>query len=222
MKNIVLRNFENIRREIAPFNPVIIAVTKYGGLQNIVDAYQAGLRDFAESRVSGEVVEKINSLPEHVRNDSRFHLIGHLQTNKVKKAVANFNLIHSVDSLRLAQAISTEAQRIGKVQKILIQVNNASEVQKFGFSEKDLMAQFKEICELPGIEILGLMNMAPYKSTEVELEFIFKDLARIKSQIERTYSVTLPELSMGMSNDYVVAARTGATMLRIGSRLFNN
>jgi len=211
MNNIVSQNLKKIRQEIAPHNPVIIAVTKYHGLQGILDAYEAGIRDFAESRVI-EAINKINSLHEDIRKTSRFHLIGHLQTNKAKKAVAIFDLIHSVDSLRLAKVISDEAQAIGKIQKVLLQVNNANEAQKFGFSKEDLLLNFAELNQLPGIKIIGLMNMAPHQSTEIK--HLFKEIA------ELNHNLNLPELSMGMSDDYVVAARAGATMLRIGSLIF--
>lgn len=208
-----------MRTEIAPRNPTIIAVTKYVDVQSILDAYNSGLRDFAGSRVM-DAARKFDALPDKVRTNSRFHLIGHLQTNKVKKAVAIFDLIHSVDSLRLSQTISEEAQRFGKVQKILLQINNANEPQKFGFSKQELFARFNEIYSLQGIQIIGLMNMAPAVCTESELMELFNDLAKIKTRLETTHKVELPELSMGMSSDYIQAARCGATMLRIGTKLF--
>lgn len=219
MKNIVSKNLEKIRTEILPYTPAIIAVTKYVDWQNILAAYDAGLRDFAESRVM-DAAKKFDRLPNNVRADSRFHFIGHLQTNKIKKAVAIFDLIHSVDSLRLSKAISNEAQKLGKIQKILLQINNANEPQKFGFSELEIFSQFSEINSLPGIQLIGLMNMAPAVCTESELMELFTDLVKIKTQLETTHKVKLPELSMGMSNDYIQASRCGATMLRIGTKLF--
>jgi len=219
MKNIISENLEIIRQQIAPFNPAIIAVTKYSDAQGIMTAYKADLRDFAESRVM-EAIQKINDLPNDIRKNSRFHLIGHLQTNKVKKAVTTFDLIHSVDSLRLAQAISDEAQTLGKTQKILLQVNNANEPQKHGFTKQDLFSQFAQIYNLPAIQILGLMNMTPLNCTQSECANLFKDLAEIKTKLENTHNIKLPELSMGMSSDYIQAANAGATMLRIGSKLF--
>lgn len=219
MKNIVSKNLEKIRTEILPYTPAIIAVTKYVDWQNILAAYDAGLRDFAESRVM-DAAKKFDRLPNNVRADSRFHFIGHLQTNKIKKAVAIFDMIHSVDSLRLSKAISNEAQKLGKIQKILLQINNANEPQKFGFSELEIFSQFSEINSLPGIQLVGLMNMAPAVCTESELMELFTDLVKIKTQLETTHKVKLPELSMGMSNDYIQASRCGATMLRIGTKLF--
>jgi len=220
MENIVSKNLEIIRREIAPYNPTIIAVTKYGDAQDIIDAYDAGLRDFGESRVM-DAITKINTLSEDIRKNSRFHLIGHLQTNKAKKAVATFDVIHSVDSYRLALEISNEAHAIGKTQEILLQINNANELQKFGFSKSELFEQLTKIQKLPNIQIIGLMNMAPYEITDAELERLFKDIAGIKTQLETIHNIKLPELSMGMSNDYIQATSAGSTMLRIGSKLFN-
>lgn len=220
MINNISKNLEHICQGIAPHKPVIIAVTKYGDTQSILSAYDAGLRDFAESRVV-EAVQKIGSLPDNIRKTSRFHFIGHLQTNKAKIAVATFDFIHSVDSLHLAKIISDISFALGKTQAILLQVNNANEPQKFGFSKQDLFASFSEINSLPGIRVLGLMCIAPLNYTKPELESLFKDIANIKTQLEIINNVNLPELSMGMSNDYIQAAHAGATMLRIGSKLFS-
>ena len=118
------KNLLQIQEEIAPCKPRIIAVTKYFSKEAMINAYEAGLRDFGEARVI-EASAKIESLPQEVRDNSTFHLIGHLQTNKVKHAVRVFDYIHSVDSVKLAQCISEQAVLIGKVQKILVQVNNA-------------------------------------------------------------------------------------------------
>lgn len=220
MFNTVKKNLSQIQEEIAPYKPNIIAVTKYFGQDAIIAAYEAGLRDFGESRAI-EATEKINQLPEEVRKNSRFHFIGHLQTNKVKKAVENFDYIHSIDSVKLAEAVSQAALSAGKVQKILLQLNNANEVQKFGLSKDELLSVFAEIQKLDGIEIVGLMNMAPLEADENELETLFKDVISTKKMLEEKYNCNLKEVSMGMSQDYAVAARSGATMLRIGRKLFS-
>jgi pyridoxal phosphate enzyme (YggS family) len=213
MKDIIKQNLSKIHQEIEPLKPNIIAITKYFDEKIIIDAYEAGLRDFGEARVV-EAIEKINNLSVDIRKDSRFHLIGHLQTNKVKKAVGAFDFIHSVDSLKLARAISDEALKIGKVQKILLQLNNANEEQKSGFSKSQLQQEFRTISELKGIEVVGLMNMAPINAAEDELEALFTDVAQTAKQFG------LKEISMGMSQDYKIAAKAGATMLRIGRKLY--
>lgn len=219
MQHKVRANLLQIQEDIAPYKPNIIAVTKYFDENAMIEAYNAGMRDFAESRAI-EAVEKINNLPTEIRNNSNFHFIGHLQTNKVKKVVQNFDYIHSVDSLKLAKAISDEAQAIGKVQKILLQVNNANEEQKFGFSKEEIFEEFSKIKALPSIEVAGIMNMAPLGASEEELNKLFGDVYNIKKELEKEFNCELKELSMGMSQDYKVAVRHGSTMLRIGRKLF--
>lgn len=219
MIETVKRNLLQIQEDIAPYKPNIIAVTKYFDENAIIDAYNAGLRNFAESRVI-EAIEKINKLPAEIRNNSKFHFIGHLQTNKVKKVIKYFDYIHSVDSLKLAKVISEEAQNIGKVQNILLQVNNAEEEQKFGLSKDEIFEIFTSIQELPAIKIAGLMNMAPLGASETELEMLFSEVAEIKSKLEKDFGCELKEISMGMSQDYKIAVKCGATMVRIGRKLF--
>lgn len=219
MDNAVKQNLLRIQEEIAPYTPNIIAVTKYFDESAMIDAYNAGLRNFAESRVI-EAIEKINNLPAGVKNNSKFHFIGHLQTNKVKKVIGHFDYIHSVDSYKLAKVISDEACHAEKVQKILLQVNNANEEQKFGFSKDEIFEVFNSIRELPNIQICGLMNMAPLGATDEELNYLFEDILQIKLKLEKEFNYKLKELSMGMSQDYKIAVKHGATMLRIGRKLF--
>ena len=219
MQDTVKKNLLQIQEDIAPYKPNIIAVTKYFDESAIIEAYNAGLRDFAESRVI-EAIAKINNLPEEIRNNSKFHFIGHLQTNKVKKAVGTFDYIHSVDSFKLAKTISDDAHSIGKTQNIFLQVNNANEEQKFGFSTKEIFEVFISIKELPNIKIAGLMNMAPLGASEDELNRLFEEVFQIKQKLEKEFNYPLKELSMGMSQDYKIAVKHGATMLRIGRKLF--
>lgn len=219
MFDTVKKNLAQIQEDIAPYKPNIIAITKYFGQDAIVAAYEAGLRSFGESRAV-EAVEKINLLPKDVRENSTFHFIGHLQTNKVKKVVENFDYIHSIDSVKLAKAVSEAAICEGKIQNILLQLNNANEVQKFGLSKDDIRDVFEEVQSLDGVKIVGLMNMAPLGAGENELEFLFKDVIATKKILAKEFDCELPEVSMGMSQDYVVATRCGATMLRIGRKLF--
>ncbi len=215
----LIENYEKIKAQIAPYNPTIVAVTKYFDEQQIIKYYKLGFRDFGENRVK-EAVEKIQKLPEEIRESSRFHLIGHLQTNKVKLAVGVFDLIHSVDSLKLAQAISIEAQKKGINQKILMQVNNAGEEQKSGFSPEELKREFKEIYNLPSIKVIGIMNMAPIDSNEEELHRLFKNIKQIYDELQSEFDVELKHISMGMSRDYKIALEEGATIIRLGRILF--
>ena len=216
--NTVTANLADLRNEIAPCKPVIIAVTKYFGAEKLVEAYKAGLRDFAENRVA-DALEKFSNLPDEIKQNSTFHLIGHLQTNKVKKAVGHFDLIQSIDSLKLAEMVSNEAQKQGIVQKILLQVNNANEENKSGFSKEALEEVFEEIIKLEGINVEGLMNIAPIAQESV-LDCLFKDMKEFKEKLENQFSYPMKELSMGMSGDYKTALRHGATMIRLGRKLF--
>lgn len=215
----VSENLLKIRSEIAPYNPKIIAVTKYGDEKAIIEAYEAGIRDFGENRVQ-DALAKIEKLPEGIRNSSKFHLIGHLQTNKVKKAVGHFDLIHSVDSVKLAEAINEEAKKQGIVQEVLLQINNAEEESKFGFDKDELTDRFGEILGLGYLKVKGVMTIAPNLQEQEELRRLFREIIQIKDKISKRYSYNLIEVSMGMSNDYAVASEEGSTMIRVGRKLF--
>ena len=219
--NIVETNLLRLKQEIVPYTPRIIAVTKYYDRNAILDAYDAGLRDFGESRVN-DAVEKIESLPEEIKKESNFHFIGHLQTNKAEKVVKYFDYIQSIDSFRLAKIVSDISIRLDKVQKVLLQVNISGEVQKFGFDESELKNCINELKQLDGIEIDGLMCMAPFGATDTELDKVFSRAGELKEELNLKYGMKLKELSMGMSEDYKRAVANGATMIRIGRLLFNN
>ena len=216
----IKKNLLQIQEQIAPYTPKIVAVTKYFGVDAIIDGYQVGLRNFGESRAV-EAIEKINSLSSEIKENSKFHFIGHLQTNKVNKVVCNFDVIHSVDSLKIAKAISDEAVKIGKVQDVFIQLNNAGEEQKFGFSKQELLENFEEILKFEGLNVLGLMNIAPLEANNEELENLFEDIKETQIELVKKYNCTMKEILMGMSNDYQIAVKHGATMLRIGRKLFS-
>lgn len=220
MQDTIQKNFLQIQEEIAPYILNIIAVTKYFDENAIIAAYNAGLRNFGESRAV-EAVQKIINLPIDIRENSKFHFIGHLQTNKISKVLKVFEYIHSVDTVKLAKAISEEAMNLGIVQKILLQFNNAEEEQKFGFSKEEIFGVFEQIHQLKGIEVVGLMNMAPLNASETELEKLFSDVILTRDELEKRFDCDLKEISMGMSQDYKIAARMGSTMLRIGRKLFN-
>lgn len=218
--NTISENLLRIQEEIAPYTPNIIAVTKYFDESKIIEAYEAGLRDFGEARIL-EAIEKIQKLPKEIRENSNFHLIGHLQTNKAHKAVGHFDYIHSVDSLKLAEILSQEATKQGIKQKIFLQINNANEEQKFGFLKDEILQLFDKIRTLKGIEIVGLMNMAPFGLEEQALSKLFGDIVKLRDTLEKKFDCTLKEISMGMSGDYEEAVVAGATMIRIGRKLFS-
>ena len=220
MQYQVEKNLKQIQEKIVPYKPNIIAVTKYFGCDAIVEAFNAGIRDFAESRVI-EAAEKIENLPKDIRENSTFHFIGHLQSNKAKKAVQTFDIIHSVDSIKLAEKVSNYALEAGKIQKILLQLNIAREAQKSGFEKEQLLESFPQIANLKGLKILGLMCMTPLGETPEKIRSYFQMVRETRDLISGEYGCSLPELSMGMSQDYDIAAQEGATMLRIGRRLFS-
>ena len=217
--SFVKMNLDSIKQNIAHYNVKIIAVTKYFGLKAIKAGYEAGIRDFAESRAL-EAIEKIEQLPQEIRENSTFHFIGHLQSNKADKVVKHFDVIQSVDSLKIASAISKAACSLNKRERILLQVNNAGEEQKSGYSKEQLRKEIGDILSLEGVEVIGLMNMAPLGASEDELARLFKDMREFKDELEKSSNITLKELSMGMSDDYKVAVKEGATMVRIGRKLF--
>ncbi len=215
----VLENLEKIKAQIVPYTPKIVAVTKYFDEKQIIKYYEIGFRDFGENRVL-DAVEKMKKLPEEILKNSRFHLIGHLQSNKVKYAVGNFDLIHSVDTYKLAKAISLEAERKNVVQKILLQINNAGEKQKFGFSVEEIKKQFKSILELNSIKICGVMNIAPLNCPDEMLHKLFRNIKQINDDLQFEFGVELNQISMGMSNDFRIALEEGATIIRLGRILF--
>ena len=215
----VKNNLLRIRAKIAHYTPNIIAVTKYYSQDALVDAYNAGLRDFAESRV-GDAIPKIESLPEEIKSQSRFHYIGHLQSNKVDKVVRYFDCIQSVDSLKIATKISESAKKMGKIQEVLLQVNISEEAQKFGFSVQELEESFNLIMKLENLKIAGLMCMAPFGASDDVLDSVFMRAKQIKDNLNHKFNTDLQELSMGMSNDYERAVASGATMIRLGRILF--
>ena len=213
----VRENIEKIKSEISSTNAKLIAVSKYVSIDKIKEAYEAGIRDFAESKAN-DALEKIEILPK----DIRWHFIGHLQTNKVNKVTGNFELIHSVDSYRLASSISPFAKNHDLVQNVLLQVNLAQEEQKSGFSKQELEEDFAQIITLDNIHVEGLMMMAPYTDDKAYLGRLFEDMSNLKKELSSKHSYELKELSMGMSNDYPLAVKAGATMIRIGSKIFNS
>ena len=181
----------------------------------MIEAFDAGLRNFGESKAL-EAVEKINKIDDTTKSQSIYHFIGHLQTNKVKYVVGNFDYIHSVDSLKLAQCINNEANKKGIKQKILIQVNNAHELQKFGVDPCELENLINEVKAMDSIELTGLMNIAPLSDDEQLLQKLFSQMRELKEKFK------LKELSMGMSKDYKIALKNGATMIRLGKILFKD
>ena len=195
----------------------LIAVSKTKPVPALLEAYEAGAREFGENKVQ-ELVDKIPMLPA----DVRWHMIGHLQRNKVKYIVDKVALIHSVDSLRLAEEISREAVKKQTEVDILVEVNMAEEESKFGVSEKEAPALVEEISKLPAIHIKGLMTIAPYVENAEENRKYFQRLKQLSVDIAQKNidNVSMNVLSMGMTGDYGVAVEEGATYVRVGTGIF--
>jgi len=214
----IKENYLRIQSEIPDVR--IIAVSKYVSSEEILKAYQAGIRDFGESKVQ-DAEKKRLELSEKINKDIKWHFLGHIQTNKIKKIIGNFDYIHSLDSLKLAEILSDSAKAKGIMQKIFIQVNVAEENTKYGFKIDELKECFEKILNLKSLKITGLMTMAPFTGEESIQREVFKKLKQLKIDLQNDYKVNIPELSMGMSNDYKIACDEGATMVRIGRVLFN-
>ena len=183
----------------------------------IEEAYAAGQRDFGENKVQ-EICRKKELLPE----DIRWHMIGHLQRNKVHQVVNKACLIHSVDSLRLAETISHEAEKKEIKVPVLVEVNVAQEESKFGVTAEETISLVEEIAKLPHIQVRGLMTIAPFVEDPEENRGIFRKLKQLSVDIvaKNINNVNMSVLSMGMTNDYEVAIEEGATMVRVGTGIF--
>lgn len=196
---------------------LLIAVSKTKPEEDIQKLYDIGVRDFGENKVQ-ELCTKYDSLPK----DIKWHLIGHLQRNKVKYIVDKVHLIHSVDSVRLASEIQNEAAKKNVFVNILVQVNVASEESKFGLDTSETEEIVKQIAVMPNIRIKGLMTIAPFVEDGEENREIFKKLKQLSVDIasKNIDNVCMNVLSMGMSGDYTVAIEEGATMVRVGTSIF--
>lgn len=195
----------------------LIAVSKTKPVSMLMEAYECGCREFGENKVQ-ELVDKYEVMPK----DIKWHMIGHLQRNKVKYIVDKASLIHSVDSLKLAQEISKEAIKKDVQVSILIEVNVAGEDTKFGVKPEDTEKLVREIALLPGIHIEGLMTIAPYVDDPEDNRQYFEQLKQLSVDINRKNidNVNMNVLSMGMTGDYIVAVEEGASLVRVGTGIF--
>ena len=223
---MITENLEQVRRNIVeackavnrdPSEVTLISVSKTKPVSMLQEAYDAGSRDFGENKVQ-EIMDKYPQLP----SDIRWHMIGHLQRNKVKYIVDKVALIHSVDSLRLAETIENEAAKHNVTVPILIEVNVAQEESKFGLKTEEVLSLVESVAVLPHINIKGLMTIAPYVEDPEENREIFRELKKLSVDIaaKNINNVNMSVLSMGMTGDYQVAVQEGATMVRVGTGIF--
>ena len=199
----------------------LIAVTKTVGLQEICRVAESGVKNIGENRVPDAAFKK-EALKGRLSPDIRWHMIGHLQTNKVKQAVRIFDMIQSVDSLRLSREIDKRAAQMDKFMPVLLEVNVSGEEVKFGFEPEVLLKDIGRIALLPNIKIKGLMTMAPLTDDTAAIRPVFQGLKNLSQKIndKNICSVDMQYLSMGMSQDYEIAVEEGANMVRIGSAIF--
>jgi len=195
----------------------IIAVTKTVDIPQMEEAIAAGITAVGENRVQ-EITKKYPLLKEKVD----WHLIGHLQTNKVKYIIDKVKMIHSLDRFSLVKEISKRAQQQGIVMPVLVQVNVAEEESKFGLKVEEVIPFLKDIVGIKGLKILGLMTMAPFVEDAEEVRYVFRDLRNLAEKITKQAipGVEMKHLSMGMTNDYEVAVEEGATLIRVGTGIF--
>lgn len=215
----VQRRIDDACRRVGrnPDEVILIAVSKTRPAEDLLEAYNAGALHFGENKVQ-ELIDKIPQMPL----DIHWHMIGHLQRNKVKYIVGKTAIIHSVDSLRLAEEISKEAVRQNVTVQLLIEVNVAQEDSKFGLSVEETPEIAKEIAKLPGIQIKGLMTIAPYTENAENNRLYFRKLKQLSVDIKNKNidNVSMDVLSMGMTGDYEVAVEEGATCVRVGTGIF--
>lgn len=200
-----------------PKEVTLIAVSKTKPVEVLQDAYDAGARFFGENKVQ-EITAKYPVLP----SDIHWHMIGHLQRNKVKYIIDKVDMIHSVDSLRLAQTIEQEAAKHNKIMPILLEVNIAEEDTKFGLKVQEVQPLLEEISSFEHIQVEGLMTIAPFVDNAEDNREVFRALKKLSVDIsgKNINNINMHVLSMGMTGDYEVAVEEGATMVRVGTGIF--
>jgi len=220
----IAHNLEEVRHRLAaaarragrdPAEVKLVAVSKTKPVELIREALAAGQRLFGENYLQ-EARTKIEALGE----TATWHFIGHLQTNKAKGAVGLFELIHGVDRLKLARALDRAAAQMGKVQKILLQINLAGEESKSGAAPEEAPELLKAVASLPHLRVVGLMTMPPWLTDPEAVRPYFRRLRELRDRLLQQDAGPLPELSMGMSGDFETAVEEGATLVRVGTAIF--
>lgn len=213
-----VQNYHQLNNEIQTLcqhQPLLLAVSKTVSIEDMMSLYCEGVRDFGESRPQ-EIIRKAAEMP----SDCRWHLIGQLQKNKIRKILPFLHLIHSVDSEELLMRIESIAAELQLFPKVLFEVNISGEESKSGFTPEQLRCLAPTFSQLHHAQPYGLMTMAPYDADEQQLHAIFGQLRTLRDELQTQHSLKLPELSMGMSNDYRIALAEGSTIVRLGSCLF--
>jgi pyridoxal phosphate enzyme (YggS family) len=219
----------NIKENILQFNQLLegtgcqlVAVSKTKPAEFIKKAYDAGQKDFGENKV-----QELRQKPLKLPNDIRWHMIGHLQTNKVKYIASFIHLIHAVDSLKLLKEIEKQAKKNNRIIRCLLQIHIADEESKYGMSESALNATLssEEFKQMQHVKVVGLMGMATYTDNKEQVRREFKTLKQLFEKIKKSYqakNIDMAELSMGMSDDFNIAIEEGSTIIRVGSKIFGS
>ena len=201
---------------------LLVAVSKTHPIEDIVAAMAAGQRDFGENRLE-ELWTKVEQARSLHLDAIRWHMIGNIQSRKTRDAVGPFVLIHSIDRAKIAARLSRDAEAAGNVMRVLVEVNVSGEASKHGFTPDELLAQAGELLALPGIDVAGLMTMAPFEAEPEATRPVFRALRSLRERLADAYPAgDWNELSMGMTNDFEVAIEEGATIVRIGSAIFGS
>jgi len=216
----VAANLAKVRESLGSSSVTLIAVSKYVGIEEIKEAFECGVTEFGESRIQ-DALKKQDAMPPYMAEHMHWHFIGHLQSNKAKKALGRFALIHSVDTQALAEVLSQEAVKMSIQQAVLLQVKVVDDPSKGGFTAETLRECFADLMTLPGIKIEGLMTMTPLTDDRKVWEKCFLGLASLRAELENEHGISLKELSMGMSDDFLDAVKCGATMVRVGRAIFS-
>jgi len=216
----IINNINSYNEQLAPYKAQLIAVSKTKPVEDLLQAYEGGQRDFGENKAQ-ELTTKFETMPK----DIQWHMIGHLQRNKVKYIAPFVYLIHAVDSPRLLAEINKQALKNDRVISCLLQIHIAEEETKFGFDEAELLDFITSdaLSEYKNIKILGLMGMATNTDNKTQVSKEFNHLKALFEQIKNNFdlkNVEMQELSMGMTSDYIEACEAGSTMVRIGSAIF--
>jgi PLP dependent protein len=220
----IIENLERVREQIAQAaakagrdvkDVELVAITKTHPAEKVREAVEAGQTLFGESRVQ-EARAKIPELSSNIR----WHFVGHLQKNKVRQALPLFEMIHSVDSLALAKDINRIAEEEGLYPRVLLEVNVAAEGSKFGFAPDDLRASMQALLGLPRLSIEGLMCIPPLAAESEDSRKFFAQVRGLRDSVEKEFNMKLPQLSMGMTQDFAIGVEEGATLVRVGTAIF--
>ncbi len=211
-----------VRAGRSPQEVTLVAVSKTQPLASIAIAYAAGQRDFGENRLE-ELWPKVEAAKERGLTEIRWHMIGTIQSRKTAQVVGPFVLIHSVDRLKIATRISNDAQAAGKVMPVLMEVNVSDEESKHGFRPDELRVEADTLAALPGLQVQGLMTMAPFVDDPEQIRSVFAGLRTLRDELAQNYpAMAWHHLSMGMTNDFEIAVEEGATIVRVGSAIFGS